>query len=160
MRDAHMMGNRRKAVRWLSALGLVAALATVPLFVLSLNYFGSYRAPRWGFGVGKGQLTVWINRRVDRLGPGMTWQWGKYRVGGVFWLPKAVLNPNVVAVSIPFWLPFVVLFPVSLFGWRRTWPYPPGHCSRCGYDMTGNESGVCPECGTKIEHTTQEPLGR
>jgi hypothetical protein len=23
-----------------------------------------------------------------------------------------------------------------------------GHCSRCDYDLTGNESGVCPECGT------------
>lgn len=22
-------------------------------------------------------------------------------------------------------------------------------CSRCGYDLTGNVSGVCPECGTK-----------
>ncbi|HEY3241814.1 MAG TPA: hypothetical protein VGM03_00555 [Phycisphaerae bacterium] len=24
---------------------------------------------------------------------------------------------------------------------------PPGHCSACGYDLTGNTSGVCPECG-------------
>ena len=22
---------------------------------------------------------------------------------------------------------------------------------RCAYDLTGNVSGVCPECGTKIE---------
>ena len=25
----------------------------------------------------------------------------------------------------------------------------PGHCRKCGYDLTGNVSGVCPECGTK-----------
>jgi len=25
-----------------------------------------------------------------------------------------------------------------------------GLCITCGYDLTGNESGVCPECGTKI----------
>ena len=24
----------------------------------------------------------------------------------------------------------------------------PGHCSAYGYDLTGNVSGVCPECGT------------
>ncbi len=24
---------------------------------------------------------------------------------------------------------------------------PPSHCASCGYDLTGNESGVCPECG-------------
>ena len=23
-----------------------------------------------------------------------------------------------------------------------------GLCVHCGYDLTGNESGVCPECGT------------
>ena len=23
----------------------------------------------------------------------------------------------------------------------------PGHCVRCAYDLTGNTSGVCPECG-------------
>jgi len=22
-----------------------------------------------------------------------------------------------------------------------------GHCGHCGYDLTGNVSGVCPECG-------------
>jgi hypothetical protein len=26
-----------------------------------------------------------------------------------------------------------------------------GLCVRCGYDLTGNTSGVCPECGTPIE---------
>ena len=24
---------------------------------------------------------------------------------------------------------------------------PPPFCPECGYDLTGNESGVCPECG-------------
>ena len=28
---------------------------------------------------------------------------------------------------------------------RRAWP---DHCRRCAYDLTGNESGVCPECGS------------
>lgn len=30
--------------------------------------------------------------------------------------------------------------------WKR--PYLPGHCRRCGYDLTGNVSERCPECGT------------
>ena len=29
--------------------------------------------------------------------------------------------------------------------------YPPGHCKMCGYNLTGNESGVCPECGSKTD---------
>jgi hypothetical protein len=30
----------------------------------------------------------------------------------------------------------------------------PGHC-RCGYDLTANTSGICPECGTPVP--SQEP---
>jgi len=26
----------------------------------------------------------------------------------------------------------------------------PGHCISCGYDLTGNESGICPECGFAV----------
>ncbi len=25
-----------------------------------------------------------------------------------------------------------------------------GKCEHCGYDLTGNTSGVCPECGERI----------
>ncbi|GMU22893.1 MAG: hypothetical protein AMXMBFR13_29770 [Phycisphaerae bacterium] len=28
-----------------------------------------------------------------------------------------------------------------------------GHCQSCGYDLTGNTSGVCPECGTQLTST-------
>lgn len=26
----------------------------------------------------------------------------------------------------------------------------PEECHKCGYNLTGNTSGVCPECGTKM----------
>ena len=33
--------------------------------------------------------------------------------------------------------------------------YPPAsrrrHCWKCSYDLTGNENGVCPECGRATE---------
>lgn len=32
----------------------------------------------------------------------------------------------------------------------------PGHCQNCGYDLTGNVSGVCPECGTAVEATERD----
>jgi hypothetical protein len=32
----------------------------------------------------------------------------------------------------------------------------PGHCPACGYDLTGNVSGVCPECGAAASVTTVE----
>ncbi len=29
-------------------------------------------------------------------------------------------------------------------------PYPRGHCQTCGYDLTGNVSGRCSECGKPV----------
>ena len=33
----------------------------------------------------------------------------------------------------------------------------PGLCSSCGYDLTGNTSGVCPECGVAIAPADEPP---
>jgi hypothetical protein len=33
----------------------------------------------------------------------------------------------------------------------------PGHCPSCGYDLTGNVSGVCPECGAAAGIDTARP---
>jgi len=35
-----------------------------------------------------------------------------------------------------------------------TIPAPPFHCASCGYDLTANASGICPECGTALKPTT------
>lgn len=49
--------------------------------------------------------------------------------------------------TIPFWS----ITAVAAAGWllaRRRRPTPDaGCCRQCGYDLTGNESGKCPECG-------------
>ena len=37
--------------------------------------------------------------------------------------------------------------PLYAFGPK---PVKPGHC-RCGYDLRGNASGVCPECGIEVQ---------
>lgn len=33
----------------------------------------------------------------------------------------------------------------------------PGHCGRCGYDLTGNTSSVCSECGMSTLTQVNEP---
>lgn len=51
---------------------------------------------------------------------------------------------------LPLWLPWIGLSLAS--GWilwknrRKT----AGHCHRCGYNLTGDKSGICPECGARI----------
>lgn len=46
-------------------------------------------------------------------------------------------------------------FTIYILSGGRFEPAPPpeGHCAACGYDLTGNESGRCPECGIKIGTT-------
>ncbi len=64
------------------------------------------------------------------------------------------LPPNYYThLRIPLW-PWLVLFlgyPVGPLVVRFLRRQPKqGWCVRCGYDLTGNESGVCPECGSEI----------
>lgn len=62
--------------------------------------------------------------------------------------------PNTPLLFIPFWCPLLAFaFPTYIL-WRRDRRYPEGHCQGCGYDLTGNESGVCSECGTKVEQAS------
>jgi hypothetical protein len=62
---------------------------------------------------------------------------------------------HTIEIGIPPWS-FLVLFGVyptiafihpRLRRWRRR---RKGLCVKCGYDLTGNESGVCSECGTEV----------
>jgi Flp pilus assembly protein TadB len=56
----------------------------------------------------------------------------------------AVVVGMIAAAGLPAW-----------YWWRR--PYrdarraEKGLCVRCGYDLTGNVSGVCPECGKEAK---------
>lgn len=62
---------------------------------------------------------------------------------------------NGFILMMPFW-------PIALFalirliqGWNRP-EAPPGHCSKCQYDLKSNVSGRCPECGTLISKIREE----
>ena len=52
----------------------------------------------------------------------------------------------------PFWAACLALLslaavPVVRGPMRRWWRTHKGRCLSCGYDLTGNKSGRCPECG-------------
>jgi hypothetical protein len=61
------------------------------------------------------------------------------------------LNTTFVT-SIPHWfltLIFTILPAIWLFKWNKRRKLGVNVCPSCGYDLTGNESGVCSECGVK-----------
>ncbi len=56
---------------------------------------------------------------------------------------------------LPLWIPSAVALISTTLLWLRPRRRPAkGHCPTCSYDLTGNESGKCPECGTPL---TQDP---
>jgi hypothetical protein len=62
-----------------------------------------------------------------------------------------VRSTTVTLAQMPLWAPFVLTgLPGAYLWWRDRLPIRAGCCRKCGYDLTGNVSGRCPECGTAV----------
>ena len=61
---------------------------------------------------------------------------------------------TMFSISPALIVPYILCVPVMLtaaaicYGLRRERRGSLGVCHHCGYNLTGNTSGVCPECGT------------
>jgi hypothetical protein len=64
-----------------------------------------------------------------------------------FWFDIGI---PLIGVALPFglWAAIAVVLVPHAKVWRRS--VTVGICPICEYDLTGNESGVCPECGTRV----------
>ena len=83
--------------------------------------------------------------RPMRPMPGFEWHAFSFTNTGRGWAGKTL--------AFPIWLPSMLfgLLTLFLFLRKRAWPRRRGTlCIRCGYNLTGNTSGVCPECGTRL----------
>ena len=100
-----------------------------------------------------GGVVWWDVRRVDaphRLSfdrlPAVEWPW-RQRFGLDLPDTGSLTPVGGRFVYSPLW-PFLCLLgvPTVVLFWRDRRPKP-GHCRKCGYNLTGNVSGVCSECG-------------
>jgi len=62
-------------------------------------------------------------------------------------------TPKTLWLNLPHWLTNLVSWSLFIILWRKSRKHPAGHCQSCGYDLTGNESGACPECNATVEVT-------
>jgi len=80
--------------------------------------------------------------------------WGVFAFASVgFHNQGAVYRLRTVTVSLWLLLVAFAFYPVLVLvrGPLRWWWFARrGRCERCGYDLTGNVSGVCPECGRRL----------
>jgi len=110
-----------------------------------------------------GAVTFWLMQNANGLGPrmgvtretdasyagGAVFSFGWFHVRGDRW-PTGQLR----MISAPGWLWVLAtaILPAIWFAavvHRRRRPNP-HQCDHCGYDLTGNVSGLCPECGTEL----------
>ncbi len=97
-----------------------------------------------------------VNQKVN----GMVFRWsqtldvmhfGHRKDDFSFELPKLI----TVRLYVPLWTPFLLFMvpgmaALLLGPYRRHRRRKKGLCLKCGYNLTGNVSGICPECGEKI----------
>jgi hypothetical protein len=87
--------------------------------------------------------------------PGVKVRWAPAWSRGFGW-PSWYWRPCKVNLTFSKWrmayFPLYVLLPPLLVGaWLlRGRRYKAPLCRHCGYDLTGNVSGRCPECGTPV----------
>ncbi|HEX4792918.1 MAG TPA: hypothetical protein VH370_03945 [Humisphaera sp.] len=72
--------------------------------------------------------------------------------------PTPLVPSHRWAVRLPLWAPAgMALLVTVVFRRRASRRWNAGCCANCGYDLTGNISGVCPECGTVPASTPKGP---
>jgi hypothetical protein len=68
-----------------------------------------------------------------------------------------VKRTPLAQLTVPLWMLFLGAgVPTSVLWCLDRRRGSPGHCRACGYNLTGNVSGRCPECGQAIEPAVAE----
>jgi Bacterial PH domain len=127
-----------------------------PLLVLVAFLFAGSLLLEIGYGASRSDViimqgAIWYleypTNAIDKTGF-FALRAGEVRVQ---WRPMAGKVPQGYVCAIPLWLIVAIL----LIPWRRKATRESleraGRCVRCEYDLTGNRSGTCPECGTTIQ---------
>ncbi len=102
-----------------------------------------------------GQITVARHDRLIGISNGLTIH--GYSGQPTRWWPAVRIYTNLPKFFFvyqgTFWLPTLLLalpLAISATPWaRRRRRAKQGLCIRCGYDLSGSESGVCSECGAQ-----------
>ena len=117
-------------------------------------YAGLYHNPNWRrpyvstFGAETDLRPFWqsylqfnMEQRGHTVGGFGFLRHGEQRPGAIRPIMRVAMAPHWFLAALGGVLPALKLARLL----RRP---RPGHCRRCGYDLTGNISGTCPECGT------------
>lgn len=149
------MAKRISVRTWLIRAGALGSVMALALWVLSAKY--QFRFANWRyFGCEAlfGTATVYLTPYGAEGDVPSDWAFAvepcdDWYLEWWFWYVQTYYAE--ITVWFPLWLLVLMLaVPTAILHWRGRRAPLPGCCSNCGYDLTGNVSGRCPECGTEI----------
>ena len=142
----------QRGLKWVGTSVVVALLIA---WAVSLFVFASLASRGWQIGIAAGSVSLSWDETGKRVLPS---GWEAVRVrrpwNTKLWIWKPVsysLPLGVHRFRMPFWIPVVLVGLPTVFLWLKDRRISPYHCQRCGYNLTGNVSGICPECGKPIQ---------
>ena len=141
------MTRRPRLRSWLKWGGLSLSLLALVGWTTSILCFGIYvRTSGLGIVLGRGLLGyAWMANRASQS----WWLFHRNREGP--WLAWLIEFFPGGDCSVPLWIPFLLFaIPTAILFWRDRRRLPLHCCQKCGYSLTGNVSGVCPECGMAV----------
>ncbi|MFQ5805658.1 MAG: hypothetical protein ACE5I3_04325 [Phycisphaerae bacterium] len=133
----------RRVLKWAAAvvcLVLVAACGPWSLF---------YGTGPWWVDVGTAYVELCVFWELSGTEGLLWWFDGTYNLKAL--LPRGERDPIRTRIAIPIWPLLAVAATMTVLLFRSDRRFPPGKCQNCGYDLTGNLSGRCPECGAQAE---------
>ncbi len=144
-------------VTWLSSLrwafGYVVADTSGPPALRRGGGIDAYQPARLIVNVRQGVFDgYYITSRLANTTARPGWYVKRSDSTELFWRPIGLFNGYTWYGLLPLWIPCLIVTACTVVLWylehHRTLP---GHCQKCGYNLTGNMSGICPECGEKID---------
>ena len=111
------------------------------------DFCGDERFVRWNVQLAQANVT--------ESGWRVRYAWDVWMLSRYFWqLPFTQKSSHggitLTQSTVPLWVPFAAIIIPTTILWSRDRRPPKGYCPHCGYNLTGNESGVCPECATPV----------
>lgn len=145
--------TRPRLAKFAFALSILSALLWLQSLIVSVAYRGTWAS----VGVGSGLINPNVYH-ANKITPGWGIVWPR-ELGRTFhwqtWWPAFPLTWHkgaiILSVNIPLWIPTLAFALTGVALRKSSTRHKPGACKRCHYDLTGNTSSVCPECGAQLE---------